>query len=130
MNEFLNSDEVKSALKGIQEHIGVSDLNIKTIRTMYSICKFETAWRHRCLKQRGCENKEEKQPPSVWCQLLKDEKTFRTMEFIEDLIYYWKDGYGDDLTKQIACPAVRDMLHHIAYVFEVTCFEILAFQIP
>lgn len=31
------------------------------------------------------------------------------LEYVEDLRYYWNDGYAHDLTYKQACPALVDM---------------------
>lgn len=112
VRKFLNSVDMKSVLENVRQHIGVPDLSIETLRIIYTICAFETAWKRRRPKQHGTMNEETGQPASVWCQLLNNE-TLLAMEYIEDLEYYWKDGHGHDLTKQITCPALTDMFQHI-----------------
>lgn len=124
--EFMNSVEMTSILEHVRQRIGGINLNVETIRLMYTVCAFETAWRHRrprrhprrpprhpSEQQIHSSESEKGQPASVWCQLL-DEDTLRAMEFIQDLKYYWNDGYGYELTQRISCHVVNDMLEHIA----------------
>ncbi|TMW45832.1 hypothetical protein DOY81_009093 [Sarcophaga bullata] len=75
------------------------NIDANTARLIYTVCGFETAWQRR-------------REPSVWCQLLNS-KSIQTLEFVEDLEYYWNDGYGYELTHRIACPAIANMFEHI-----------------
>lgn len=68
------------------------------VQLIYTICAFETAW-----------NKTNHSP---WCTLF-DEESVRVMEFHEELDYYYVDGYGNRLTHDMACPALRDMVERL-----------------
>lgn len=65
---------------------------------MYTICSFETAWH--------------KFDQSPWCSLF-DADSVRVLEYLEDLKYYWIDGYGHEVTHRHACVAMVDMHRHI-----------------
>lgn len=65
---------------------------------IYTVCSFETAWNKFHL--------------SPWCSLL-DASTVRAFEYLEDLKYYWIDGYGYDITHRQACPVIGDIVKHI-----------------
>lgn len=88
-----------NAINHLQNKTKLTHLDAHLVRLMYTICGFETAWQRR-------------KEPSVWCQLF-DRDTLRTLEFAEDLEYYWNDGYGYELTHRIACPAIGDMFQNI-----------------
>lgn len=77
---------------------GIADLRFKDIQMMYEVCAFETAW-WRFIA-------------SPWCTLF-DKSSIKMLEFAEDLEYYWKDGYGFDITHSQACPAFKDLVDHL-----------------
>lgn len=99
MRKFLQTDHMLKVLEHLRKKTKLSKIDAQTARLIYTVCAFETAWQRR-------------KEPSVWCQLL-DRNSIRILEFAEDLEYYWNDGYGYDLTHQIACPAIADMFQHI-----------------
>ncbi|XP_075158302.1 multiple inositol polyphosphate phosphatase 2 [Haematobia irritans] len=99
VRKFLQSEQMLDAIKQLQNKTKLSHLDANTIRLIYTICGFETAWQRR-------------KEPSVWCQLF-DRHTMKILEFAEDLEYYWNDGYGYELTHRIACPAIENMFKHI-----------------
>ncbi|XP_065363936.1 multiple inositol polyphosphate phosphatase 1 [Calliphora vicina] len=99
VRKFLQTDHMLDVLKHLRKKTKLSNIDAHTARLIYTVCAFETAWQRR-------------KEPSVWCQLL-DRKSIQILEFAEDLEYYWNDGYGYELTHQIACPAIADMFEHI-----------------
>jgi len=68
------------------------------VHLMYTVCAFETAWN--------------KFTTSPWC-ILFDDEIIQTFEFLENLEYYWIDGYGYKLTYRQACSAINDMFKHL-----------------
>ncbi|KAF4532550.1 hypothetical protein B566_EDAN010842, partial [Ephemera danica] len=48
---------------------------------------------------------------SPWCAVFS-ENDLQVIEYAEDLRYYWRDGYGFNISRQQACPAVQDLLRH------------------
>lgn len=99
VRKFLLSDPMLAVINHIRNVTKLSNIDANTVRLMYTVCAFETAWQRR-------------KEPSVWCQLF-DRTSLQTLEFAEDLEYYWNDGYGYELTHRIACPAIADMFKHI-----------------
>lgn len=91
--KFLNSTIVRDMLKNIKNRIGYN-VDYETAHLMYIICAFETALNHSTI--------------SPWCKIfsLND---FKVFEYVEDLEFYWTDGYGYSLTYEQACPALKDM---------------------
>lgn len=83
-----------------RKRTGIEDLSFQHIQAIYETCAFETAWW--------------KLKTSPWCSLF-DKETILLLEFAEDLEYYWKDGYGYDITHTQACPAIKDMVDHLKF---------------
>jgi multiple inositol-polyphosphate phosphatase/2,3-bisphosphoglycerate 3-phosphatase len=77
-------------------------LDFKDVELIYTICGYETAWRHKLFDGK-----------SIWCSLFKNEKHLKIMEYLEDLEYYWIDGPGFEVTRKVACKTVEDMLEHL-----------------
>lgn len=39
------------------------------------------------------------------------------LEYLEDLDYYYKYGYGTDLNSKVGCPIARELMGHLKYIF-------------
>jgi len=81
---------------------------------MYTLCAFETSW-YRWKKD------------SPWCSVFTEDE-YKLLEFSEDLEYYYVDGYGYNLTYEIACPAIRDLLLHFQYVFLIGTYHYFLYK--
>jgi multiple inositol-polyphosphate phosphatase/2,3-bisphosphoglycerate 3-phosphatase len=97
--KLVESEHVANIVKEIREMTQIDYLDFKDIELIYTMCGFETAWRHRLHDGK-----------SVWCSLFKNEAHIKTMEYLEDMEYYWIDGPGFEITKRVACKTVADML--------------------
>ncbi|GAB0096331.1 multiple inositol polyphosphate phosphatase 1 [Sergentomyia squamirostris] len=95
---FYESETFRRLLVTLQEKTGIPELSANDIHLMYTTCAFETAWNRRKI--------------SPWCTLFTRESV-KILEFLEDLEYYWIDGYGYELTYKQACPAGRNMMDHL-----------------
>ncbi|XP_032457486.1 multiple inositol polyphosphate phosphatase 1 isoform X4 [Nasonia vitripennis] len=90
---FIKSETFQKVVSDISQRLGLK-LDYESVNLIYLICAFETAW-----------NKTGKSP---WCDTLSLDN-MKVLEFMEDLEYYWVDGYGHQLNYNQACPALRDM---------------------
>lgn len=98
IKRFIETPKVQELIKELRKRTGISDLTFNNIQMMYEVCAFETAWwKHKS---------------SPWCSLFTKD-TVQMLEFAEDLEYYWKDGYGFEITHSQACPAIKDMVEHL-----------------
>uniref|UniRef100_A0A1B0DG89 Multiple inositol polyphosphate phosphatase 1 n=1 Tax=Phlebotomus papatasi TaxID=29031 RepID=A0A1B0DG89_PHLPP len=95
---FAASDQFLQVLRDLRVKTGIEDLSADDIHLIYTTCAFETAWDGRKI--------------SPWCSLF-DKENIKVLEFLEDLEYYWIDGYGYELTYRQACPAGRNMFEHL-----------------
>uniref|UniRef100_A0A182Y7F2 Multiple inositol polyphosphate phosphatase 1 n=1 Tax=Anopheles stephensi TaxID=30069 RepID=A0A182Y7F2_ANOST len=93
MDRFGSSKEMRSVIEKLSKRIGTF-VSPEEAHAIYQTCAFETAWSERNI--------------SPWC-LLFDKESISTMEYNEDLKYYWIDGYGYELTYRQACSAFGDM---------------------
>lgn len=91
---------MKDAVKTVASKLGIpsNELRPNDVHLMYMTCAFETAMHQKNF--------------SPWCSLF-DSHTIQIFEFLEDLEYYWVDGYGYPLTYNQACPAIKDMIARI-----------------
>ncbi|XP_063904569.1 multiple inositol polyphosphate phosphatase 1-like [Zophobas morio] len=46
--------------------------------------------------------------PSPWCIVFNKEQ-LKLLEYAENLKYYYKAGYGNDINRQIGCPPLKDV---------------------
>lgn len=93
---FKNTSHVKQMISRISERLGfVKNLTIDEIYIMYDVCRYETAWN---LQSR-----------SPFCTVFtKDD--LEIMEFLEDLKYYYKNGYGNKINLQLGCLLAKDLI--------------------
>ncbi|KAL1497696.1 hypothetical protein ABEB36_008614 [Hypothenemus hampei] len=97
-NKFKESSYMIKVVTEVNKRTGAGNqLSVSDVLLMYITCGFETAW-----------NKYSKSP---WCSVFSEEN-FKVLEYLEDLKYYWQDGYGYDLSYKQACPAFGDMISH------------------
>lgn len=96
---LLESVEVENLINEMRDITQIKDLDFKDIELMYTMCGYETAWRHLLFNGK-----------SVWCSLFKKEKHLILMEYLEDMEYYWIDGPGFEITRKVACNTVNDII--------------------
>ncbi|XP_015031938.2 multiple inositol polyphosphate phosphatase 1 [Drosophila willistoni] len=99
---FYAEPQMQSAVDYVRSRTQLEDLQPEDVELMYTVCAFETAWQRPLGHFR----------PSVWCSFF-DVEALNALEFVEDLEYYWNDGYGYKLSHRIACPAIADMFEAI-----------------
>uniref|UniRef100_U5EQ88 Multiple inositol polyphosphate phosphatase 1 n=1 Tax=Corethrella appendiculata TaxID=1370023 RepID=U5EQ88_9DIPT len=95
-DRFKNGPEMRKVITKFSRKLATF-VNADDIHLMYTTCAFETAWF--------------KDKISPWCTLF-DEHSIHVLEFLEDLEYYWIDGYGYSLTYKQACSAFTDLIKH------------------
>lgn len=98
IERFVETENVQAMIKDLRIKTGISELTFHDIQTMYETCAFETAWW--------------KKKESPWCALFTKD-SIEILEFAEDLEYFWKDGYGYEITYSQACPAIKDLVQHL-----------------
>jgi hypothetical protein len=99
---FVASSHVENMMNELREITRVDYLDFKDIELIYTICGYETAWRHSLFNGK-----------SIWCSLFKNENHLKIMEYLEDLEYYYIDGPGFEITRKVACKTVNDLLEHL-----------------
>lgn len=97
---FEESEQIENLVNELREFTQVTHLTIFDIELIYTMCAFENSWEYSLFEGK-----------SVWCSLFKNEKHLRAVEFLEDLKYYWIDGPGFEITRNVACKTVEDMLN-------------------
>jgi multiple inositol-polyphosphate phosphatase / 2,3-bisphosphoglycerate 3-phosphatase len=93
---FSESDEMAAVVDELETRTGLSELTPQMVHLIYTTCAFETL-DHQM---------------SPWCALFS-KNSIRVVEFLEDLEYYWIDGYGFQLTYQQACAIGSDLLRRL-----------------
>lgn len=100
--KFLKSSLVGNMLNELRDTTKVDYLDFKDVELIYTMCGYETAWRHHLFNGK-----------SIWCSLFKDENHLKILEYLEDLEYYYIDGPGFEVTRKLACKTVNDLLNHL-----------------
>ncbi|KAG5684411.1 hypothetical protein PVAND_013645 [Polypedilum vanderplanki] len=98
-NNLIKSQHVTAVINELREITQIDFLDFKDIELIYTICGFETAWRHHLYKEK-----------SIWCLLFKNEEHLKIMEYLEDLEYFWVDGPAYEITRKVACKTVTNMI--------------------
>lgn len=96
------SNQVDNLINELREITQIDYLDFKDIELIYTICGYETAWRHSLFNGR-----------SIWCSLFKSEENMKIMEYLEDMEYFYIDGPGFEITRKVACKTVNDIITHL-----------------
>ena len=97
--KFQQSDVFKKTAEEISTRLGYKyTLNPKQIDTMWDMCRYNQAWFL--------------QDESPWCAAFTPEHV-SVLEYLEDLKYYYKAGYGSEINSKIMCAAVKDMVKNL-----------------
>ncbi|KAG5676678.1 hypothetical protein PVAND_006495 [Polypedilum vanderplanki] len=95
-SKFMQTDVFKKMLEEVSIRLGYKyTLNAKQIDNMWDMCRYDQAWYL--------------QEPSPWCVAFTREHV-NILEYLEDLKYYSKGGYGNEINSKLMCAAVQDML--------------------
>lgn len=98
-DKFQQSEIYKKMALEVSSRLGYKyPLNPKQIDTMWDMCRFDQAWYL--------------QDDSAWCAAFTP-KHVDVLEYLEDLKYYYKSGYGSELNSKIMCAAVKDMVKNL-----------------
>lgn len=94
--KFQQTDIFKQMLEEVSARLGFKyTLNVKQIDTMWDMCRYDQAWYL--------------QDDSPWCAAFT-RNHINVLEYLEDLKYFVKSGYGSGMNSNIMCAAVQDML--------------------
>lgn len=97
--KFMQTDVYKKTLEEISIRLGYKyTLNSKQVDTMWDMCRYDQAWYL--------------QDESAWCAAFTHENV-NVLEYLEDLKYYYRASYGSELSSNIMCAAVKDMLKNL-----------------
>lgn len=97
---FIHSHEIVDIGDRVSKRIGLEKpLNFKNVSILWEMCRFETAWN--------------RYPDGVspWCNLFSDED-LNLLEYSEDVLYYWKEGFGYPINYEQACPILADIFNN------------------
>jgi multiple inositol-polyphosphate phosphatase/2,3-bisphosphoglycerate 3-phosphatase len=94
--KFQESPIFKKTLEEISTRLGFKyTLNPKQVDTIWDMCRYDQAWYL--------------QDESPWCAAFT-QKHVDVLEYLEDLKYYVKGGFGGAINSKVMCAAVQDML--------------------
>uniref|UniRef100_A0A336LK28 Multiple inositol polyphosphate phosphatase 1 n=1 Tax=Culicoides sonorensis TaxID=179676 RepID=A0A336LK28_CULSO len=97
--KFINSPTGQRVISEISQRLGFKfSLSAKQIDTIFDTCRYEQAWHL--------------DKYSAWCSAFTKSQ-IEALEYLEDIKYYYKQGYGSELNSNIACTLVQDMLTHM-----------------
>ncbi|KAG8227381.1 hypothetical protein J437_LFUL000389 [Ladona fulva] len=93
---FEESNHVLSLIGRVSDRLGFKyNLTLDKIESIYDMCRYDKAWNVTAT--------------SPWCAAFsKDE--LMVLEYLYDLRYYYKAGYGHEINVKLGCPMVKDMV--------------------
>ncbi|KAF4519209.1 hypothetical protein B566_EDAN013503 [Ephemera danica] len=96
MDKYLASPELENLASNISIRLGFKyNLNIESFLYAYDLCRYEKAARIR--------------QTSAWCALFTTDE-LKTIEYAEDLRYYYNSGYGSRMNAKVGCTLLKDMM--------------------
>ncbi|CAL4111594.1 unnamed protein product [Meganyctiphanes norvegica] len=99
---FYDGPEMQGVVASVSSRLGF-DVSFVDVEVIYDACRYYKAW--------------EPTLPSAWCAAFTPDD-LKILEFWQDLKYYYEDGYGHEINYKIACPLVKDLIHHFRSVTE------------
>lgn len=97
--KFQQTEIFKRMLEEVSTRLGFKyTLNAKQIDTIWDMCRYDQAWYL--------------QDDSPWCAAFT-RNHINVLEYLEDLKYFVKSGYGSEINSKIMCAAVQDMLRFL-----------------
>lgn len=98
LEDFEKSSVFENLVQNVSKRLGfLYNLDKDPILTMYDVCRYEKAWTVTKL--------------SSWCAVFSKEE-LRVLEYREDLEYYYKAGYGNEINSKLGCVVLEDMMNH------------------
>jgi multiple inositol-polyphosphate phosphatase/2,3-bisphosphoglycerate 3-phosphatase len=98
LNEYMrfkHMQEYQQMVRDVFRRLGFRySLNDSVISDMYDMCRYEKSW--------------DLDRPSPWCMVFNKEQ-LKLLEYAEDLKYYYKGGYGNELNGKVGCPPLKDL---------------------
>ena len=92
---FIASPDFADSLSRVQERLGFEqELTFEDMDIMWDMCRFDRSRRPDLLP--------------AWCGALPEED-LRVMEYVDDLVNYYQDMYGNDINREMPCPLIQDM---------------------
>jgi hypothetical protein len=95
---FKDGPIVQNLVKTFRELLKIDYIDIDIINVIYTACAYETSWRAHI--------------NTPWCNLF-DENALKIMEYLQDLEYYWIDGYGYEISTKLACKTMENLYQRL-----------------
>lgn len=51
--------------------------------------------------------------------------SFKILEYVDDLKYYYNNGYGNPIGETMGCPIVKDLIDNFKYAFSWIIIQII-----
>lgn len=93
---FQEGPEIAKVVQEATRRLGIN-ITFGDAETMYDACRYYKAWDPAAL--------------SPWCAAFTPEN-LKVLEYWEDLLYYYEDGYGHAINYESACPPIQDLVQH------------------
>ncbi|XP_050524904.1 multiple inositol polyphosphate phosphatase 1-like [Daktulosphaira vitifoliae] len=98
VKKFEKGPLVQSVISRVSKKMGLNqNIMYGDVKLMFESCKYEKAW------------SPDSHPP--WCALFST-NDLEILEYLEDLKYYYKNGYGNSVALHLGCPIVKDLLEN------------------
>lgn len=99
VNKFIASSIYQSMLQEVSTRLGFKlVLTPFQVDLIWDMCRFEQSWYIEQL--------------SPWCAAFTKSHV-AVLEYKEDLVAYYKTGYGNSVNENLACTTMTDMLKHL-----------------
>ncbi|XP_068230848.1 multiple inositol polyphosphate phosphatase 1-like [Palaemon carinicauda] len=93
---FREGPEMAMVIQEVSRRLGINT-TFGDVETMYDACRYYKAWDPVAL--------------SPWCAAFTPEN-LKVLEYWQDLLYYYEDGYGHAINYESACPPIQDLVQH------------------
>ena len=94
--KFMEQPAYQDMVLDVSMRVGTV-LTIADVRMAWNLCRYELA-----------EFPDTSKHVSAWCAIFSEEN-FRVLQYTDDLVFYYKDGYGHDVNWKMTKPLITEM---------------------
>ena len=94
--KFMEEPAYQNMVLDVSTRVGTS-LSVPDVRMAWNLCRYELA-----------EFPDTSLHVSPWCAIFSEDN-FKVLQYTDDLVFYYKDGYGHDINYKMTSPLIREM---------------------
>ena len=94
--KFMEEPAYQDMVRDVSSRVGAV-LSVADVRMAWALCRYDLA-----------EFPDTSQHVSPWCAVFSEDN-FRVLQYTDDLVFYYKDGYGHEVNWKMTKPLITEM---------------------